>query len=347
MRVLVTGGAGYIGSHTLVELLGRGHEALVIDNFANSSPEALARVRLLTNRDFETVAADIRDAARLTAAAVAFRPEAAIHFAGLKSVGEGERRPVDYYDVNVGGTVALLRALGEAGCRRVVFSSSATVYGEPRYLPCDEAHPLAPVAVYGQTKAVAERLLGDWARATGGAAILLRYFNPVGAHASGRIGEDPRGVPENLMPYLAQVAAGRRDALRIWGDDWPTADGTGVRDYIHVVDLARAHVAALGRAEAVEAAFGGAVGGAGEAYNLGTGRGTSVLEMLRAFERAVGRPLPHEIHPRRPGDIAESRADPSLAERVLGWRAELGLDDMVRDLWAWQEANPQGYGEAG
>jgi UDP-glucose 4-epimerase len=335
MRVLVTGGAGYIGSHTLVELLGQGHEALVVDNFANSSPKVLDRVRELTNGHFEAEECDIRDTARLTAAAARFRPEAAIHFAGLKSVGESARCAVDYYDVNVAGTVSLLRAMDAAGCRKVIFSSSATVYGEPRYLPFDEDHPIAPTNVYGHTKAVAERLLTDWAgQGEGRCAILLRYFNPVGAHASGRMGEDPRGVPENLMPFLAQVAAGRRESLRIWGDDYPTPDGTGIRDYIHVTDLARAHVAALARAESATGAL---------AYNIGTGRGVSVKEMLAAFERAVGRKLPAEVHPRRPGDVAESRASCAKANRDLGWRAERDLDDMVRSLWGWQSANPWGY----
>jgi UDP-glucose 4-epimerase len=335
MRVLVTGGAGYIGSHTLVELLGQGHEALAVDSFDNSSPRALDRVRELTNGYLEQEECDIRDTARLTKAAERFRPEAVIHFAGLKSVGESVRRAVDYYDVNVAGTVSLLRAMEAAGCGRIIFSSSATVYGEPEYLPSDEAHRIQPTNVYGQTKAVAERLLTDWAKAAPGrGAVLLRYFNPVGAHASGRLGEDPRGVPENLMPFLAQVATGRRDALRIWGDDYPTPDGTGVRDYIHVVDLARAHVAALDRAATLEGA---------EAYNIGTGQGISVREMLGAFERAVGRPLPHEVHPRRPGDVAEMRADATKANRELGWRAELGLDDMVQSLWAWQSGNPWGY----
>jgi UDP-glucose 4-epimerase len=222
-----------------------------------------------------------------------------------------------------------------SGTRKVIFSSSATVYGIPAYLPYDEAHPIRPESVYGQTKAMAEQVLAGWARAEPGrAAILLRYFNPVGAHASGRMGEDPRGTPENLMPFLAQVATGRQGALRIWGDDYDTPDGTGIRDYIHVTDLARAHVAALGRLATLEGA---------EPYNIGTGRGVSVREMLAAFERVVGRPLPHEVHPRRPGDVPEMRADAAKAERELGWRATRGVDEMVRDLWAWQSANPHGY----
>lgn len=334
MRVLVTGGAGFIGSHTLVELLAQGHEVCVVDNYDNSSPVVLDRVRQLSNRTLEDHQADIRDTARLSEIACAFKPDAVIHFAGLKAVGEGQEKPVEYYDVNVAGTLSLLRAMKAAQCGRIIFSSSATVYGEPVYLPYDEAHPLAPNNVYGMTKRVAEQLLCDWAQATGGAAILLRYFNPVGAHASGRIGEDPNGVPQNLMPFLAQVATGQRDKLMIFGDDYETPDGTGVRDYIHVVDLARAHVAALRRAMVTQGA---------EAYNIGTGRGYSVREMHAAFSKAVGRELPFEIAPRRAGDIAESRADCSKAAAVLGWQAQFGLDEMAQSLWHWQSQNPEGY----
>lgn len=335
MRVLVTGGAGYIGSHTLVELLGQGHAVSVVDSFANASPVVIDRIRELTNGVPEVHRADVRDTATLTAIATAFRPDAVIHFAGLKAVGESEERPVDYYDVNVGGTLSLLRAMEAAGTQKIIFSSSATVYGEPVYLPYDEDHPLKPTSVYGMTKRVAEQVLTDWARAAPGrGAILLRYFNPVGAHASGRIGEDPDGVPQNLMPFLAQVATGRRASLRIFGDDYPTPDGTGIRDYIHVVDLARAHVAAVDRAPVVTGAV---------PYNIGTGRGYSVREMLAAFSRAVGRDLPAEVAPRRPGDIAEMQADCARAARDLGWSAQFGLDEMARDLWRWQSANPDGY----
>lgn len=335
MRVLVTGGAGYIGSHTLVELLGQGHAALVVDNFTNGSPVALDRVRGLTNGHFDVVDCDIRDTMRLSAAAREFKPDAVIHFAGLKAVGESVRLPVEYYDVNVSGTLSLLRAMAAARCKRIIFSSSATVYGTPDYLPYDEDHPTRPESVYGQTKLMAEQVLTNWTRATdGAAAILLRYFNPVGAHASGRMGEDPQGVPENLMPYLAQVATGERDRLRIFGDDYPTPDGTGVRDYIHVTDLARAHVAALDHAATATGA---------DVFNIGTGRGYSVKEMLAAFSAVVGRDLPFEIAPRRPGDIPEMQADCAKAARVLGWTARLGLDDMARDLWRWQQANPRGY----
>ncbi len=334
MRVLVTGGAGYIGSHTLVELLGQGHQALVIDNFSNGSPVALDRVRELTNGPFDVVECDIRDTMRLSAAAREFKPDAVIHFAGLKAVGESVRLPVEYYDVNVSGTLSLLRAMAGARCRRIIFSSSATVYGIPDYLPYDEEHPTRPESVYGQTKLMAEQVLSNWSRATEGAsAVLLRYFNPVGAHASGRMGEDPQGVPENLMPYLAQVATGEREKLRIFGDDYPTPDGTGVRDYIHVTDLARAHVAALDRT---------AMPGA-HVYNIGTGRGYSVKEMLAAFSAAVGRDLPFEVVARREGDIPEMQADCRKAAAELGWRAERGLEDMARDLWRWQQGNPRGY----
>jgi UDP-glucose 4-epimerase len=335
MRVLVTGGAGYIGSHTLVELLGQGHEALVVDNFSNGSPVALDRVRQLTNGHFDTVECDIRDTMRLSAAARTFKPDAVIHFAGLKAVGEGQRLPVEYYDVNVSGTLSLLRAMAGARCKTVIFSSSATVYGVPDYLPYDEDHPTRPESVYGQTKLMAEQVLTNWTRATEGAtAILLRYFNPVGAHASGRLGEDPQGVPENLMPFLAQVATGEREKLRIFGDDYPTPDGTGIRDYIHVTDLARAHVAALDRAAQVPGAH---------VYNIGTGRGYSVREMLAAFSAAVGRDLPFEVVARRDGDIPEMQADCRKAAADLGWTARFGLDDMARDLWHWQQGNPRGY----
>jgi UDP-glucose 4-epimerase len=244
---------------------------------------------------------------------------------------------VDYYDVNVAGTLSLLKAMEAADCREIIFSSSATVYGEPEYLPTTKRTRSAPKASTARPS-IAERVLSDWAAQAGGAPrSSCATSTPWGAHASGRMGEDPQGVPENLMPFLAQVATGRRDALRIWGDDYPTPDGTGIRDYIHVTDLARAHVAALDRFATLEGA---------EAYNIGTGRGVSVREMLDAFQRVVGRPLPHEVHPRRPGDVAEMRADASKANRELGWQAEVGVDEMVRSLWAWQSANPWGYGEA-
>jgi len=335
MRVLVTGGAGYIGTHTVVELLGQGHKVAIVDNFANGSPVALDRVRELTNGAMQVHEADIRDTPTITRIGQDFRPEAVIHFAGLKAVGESVEKPVDYYDVNVAGTLSLLRAMEACGCGRIIFSSTATVYGEPDYLPYDEAHPIRPISPYARSKVMVEQMLGDWSAAGAGrAALILRYFNPVGAHPSGRIGEDPQGVPNNLMPFLAQVATGARDRLRIFGEDYDTRDGTGIRDYIHVVDLARAHVAAVDRA--------GTTSGA-ETYNIGTGRGYSVREMHAAFSRAVGRDLPVEVVARRSGDVAEMSADCSLAEARLGWSARLGLDDMVESVWNWQSANPHGY----
>lgn len=345
MRILVTGGAGYIGSHTLLAVLAAGHEAHVIDNFSNSHPEALARVRRLSNRDFDVTEADIRDKAAMAAAVAAARPEAVIHFAGLKAVGESVAKPLSYFDVNVGGTVALLEALQAADCRRFVFSSSATVYGDPDYLPIDEGHPRRATNPYGRTKLQIEEMLEDLAVSDPSWSIaLLRYFNPVGAHPSGDIGEDPAGIPNNLMPFIAQVAVGRRPHLNIFGDDYDTPDGTGVRDYIHVTDLARAHLAA------VDWAAGGSPGTGGrgcQAFNLGTGQGTSVREMVAAFATAAGRPVPTVTAPRRAGDIAACWADPSRAEAALGWRAELGLADMCRSTWAWQSRNPQGYRDPG
>ncbi|MBP7242328.1 UDP-glucose 4-epimerase GalE [Amaricoccus sp.] len=335
MRILVTGGAGYIGSHTLVELLAAGHETHVVDTFANSSPEALARVRQLANRDFGFTRADIRDRAAMTEVAHDFAPEVVVHFAGLKAVGESVAKPLSYFDVNVGGTVTLLQALQDSGCRRFVFSSSATVYGDPDYLPIDEAHPRRTTNPYGRTKLQIEGILEDLAVADPTWSIaLLRYFNPVGAHASGRIGEDPEGIPNNLMPYVTQVATGRRARLTVHGDDYDTPDGTGVRDFIHVVDLARAHVAAVEQTGR----------GAGcEAFNLGTGRGASVMELVEAFRAASGQAIPLTVGPRRAGDIAASWADPSRAQRVLGWRAEFGVAEMCASAWGWAARNPAGY----
>jgi len=338
MKIFVTGGAGYIGSHTLVALLAAGHEVCVFDNFSNSSPAALARVRQLTNRDLRMVAADIRDADALIRATADFRPDAVIHFAGLKAVGESNEQPLRYYDNNVAGSVHLLAAMDAAECRRIVFSSSATVYGAAQYLPFDEQHPIAPTNPYGRTKAMVEELIGDWAVANPEAsAVLLRYFNPVGAHESGRIGEDPRDIPNNLMPFVAQVAVGRRPSLAIFGDDYDTRDGTGERDYIHVVDLAAAHLAALdysGKAQGCEA------------FNVGTGRGITVKELVAAYERACGHSIPARIAPRRPGDVASSYAATAKAERLLGWRAALDVDAMCASSWRWQSENIDGYGDA-
>jgi UDP-glucose 4-epimerase len=335
VRVLVTGGAGYIGSHTLVALLQAGHEAHVVDTFANSSPEALTRVRQLANRDFGFTRADIRDGAAMSAVVASFAPEAVIHFAGLKAVGESVAKPLAYVDVNVGGTVALLQALQGSECRRFVFSSSATVYGDPDYLPIDEAHPRRATNPYGRTKLQVEGVLEDLAAADPAWSIAcLRYFNPVGAHASGRIGEDPADVPNNLMPYVTQVATGRRERLTVHGDDYDTPDGTGVRDFIHVVDLARAHVAALDWTARRRG---------WEAFNLGAGRGTSVLELVAAFRAASGQAIPCVVGPRRPGDVAACWADPSRAARELGWTAELDVAAMCASAWNWARRNPEGY----
>ena len=339
MKVFVTGGAGYIGSHTLIQLLAAGHDVCVFDNYCNSSPVALARVRQLTNRDMTVAEGDIRDADALTSALVDFAPDAVIHFAGLKAVGESNEKPLLYYQANVTGSANLLAAMDAAQCRRIVFSSSATVYGEAQYLPFDEDHPIGPTNPYGRTKAMVEGVIDDWARAAPDAsAVLLRYFNPVGAHESGRIGEDPQGIPNNLMPFVAQVAVGRREKLSIFGDDYDTRDGTGERDYIHVVDLAAAHLAALdytGRAAGCEA------------INVGTGRGTTVSELVAAYERASGQPIKFEIVPRRPGDVASSYAATNKAEELLHWRAALDVDAMCASSWRWQSDNPQGYPAAG
>lgn len=334
MRVLVTGGAGYIGSHTIVELLGQAHEVCVFDDYSNSSPVVLDRVRALTNGALQACEGDVRDAEALADVCRDFRPDAVVHFAGLKAVGESQEQPLRYYDVNVNGTMKLLRAMNASGCKRVIFSSSATVYGEPLYLPYDEAHPLNPTSVYGRTKMIAEHIISDWAQSVGGAAVLLRYFNPVGAHSSTRLGEHPDGVPNNLMPFIAQVAVGKRDKLAVFGDDYETPDGTGLRDYIHVVDLARAHVAALGYAEKHTGA---------RAFNVGTGQPYSVHEMVQAFAVASGKEIPFEVVARRDGDIAAMQADAARAEAELGWRATHDLADMAASAWAWQLANPDGY----
>ncbi|MDO6591258.1 UDP-glucose 4-epimerase GalE [Loktanella sp. D2R18] len=335
MRVLVTGGAGYIGSHTLLELMAQGHEVCVLDDYSNATPEVLNRVRVLSNGTVTDYTGDVRDPAMLDQVMQDFRPDAVIHFAGLKAVGESEAKPLLYYDVNVGGTLALLRAMDRVGCRTIIFSSSATVYGEPVYLPYDEAHPTAPMSVYGQSKLMAENILTGWAHATqGAAAVLLRYFNPVGAHHSSKIGEDPKDIPNNLMPYIAQVAVGKRPALTVFGDDYDTPDGTGLRDYIHVVDLARAHVAALGYAIKTPGA---------RPFNIGTGQSYSVRDMVAAFESACGQKIATVQAPRRAGDIAAMQADASRAAAELGWRAEHDLNDMAASTWAWQSANPNGY----
>ena len=335
MRVLVCGGAGYIGSHTCVVLAERGHDVVIADNFCNSSPAVLDRLAQLTGRAQDARNVDVRDADALAALFAAQRFDAVIHFAALKAVGESCERPLAYFDNNISGTIALLRAMRDAGVGRLVFSSSATVYGEPQSVPIDEDAPLSSTNPYGRTKLVMEQLIGDVCAADPGLrAISLRYFNPVGAHSSGLIGEAPSGVPNNLMPYICQVATGKRERLQIFGGDWPTVDGTGVRDYIHVMDLARAHAHALEALEDVRGHL---------PLNLGAGRGTSVLQLLSAFEAASGREIPYRIVDRRAGDVAEVYADPARAERLLGWRTQLDVEAMCRDAWRWQSANPDGY----
>ena len=327
--ILVTGGAGYIGSHTCVALAQAGESFLVLDNFCNSRPSVLERVGRITGQVPAHVQGDVRDAQFLRKVFASHPIEAVIHFAALKSVGESVREPLRYYDNNVSGTVTLLRCMQEAGVRTLVFSSSATVYGDPATVPVREDFPLSATNPYGHTKLMMEQVLADADAAEPGQWRIarLRYFNPVGAHESGLIGEDPQDVPNNLLPYVAQVAAGQRECLSVYGDDYPTPDGTGVRDYIHVCDLAAGHVAALRYLRQHPGVL---------TVNLGTGRPSSVLEMVRGFERASGRPVPYRVVARRPGDVAQCWADPSLAEQLLGWRAQHGAERMCEDAWRWQ-----------
>jgi UDP-glucose 4-epimerase len=336
--ILVTGGAGYIGSHTCVELLQAGYDLTVFDNFSNSHPESLERVQRITGKQLRVIQGDIRDRATLVTALRESGAQAVIHFAGLKAVGESVQQPLSYYDNNVIGSLRLVEAMGICGVKTLVFSSSATVYGDPQRLPLTEGHPLSATNPYGQTKLTVEHMLRDVQRSDASWRIgILRYFNPVGAHQSGLIGEDPQGIPNNLMPFVAQVAVGRRPHLNIFGNDYPTPDGTGVRDYIHVIDLAIGHLKAL---EAL-----------GQwthpceclTVNLGTGTGYSVLDIVRAFEQASGKSVAYNIAPRRPGDVAACYADPGKAMAVLSWRAERTLADMCADAWRWQSLNPQGY----
>jgi len=335
MMILVTGGAGYIGSHTVVELLQAGHELVIFDNLSNSSIRVLERIERIAGIRSAFVEGDIRDASALADVFKAWPITAVIHFAGLKAVGESVEQPLRYYDNNVVGTLRLCEAMAGAGVRDLVFSSSATVYGDPHAVPIREDFPLQATNPYGRSKLHIEEILRDIASSDPAWRIaLLRYFNPVGAHDSGLIGEDPRGIPNNLMPFVTQVAIGRRPELSIFGNDYPTPDGTGVRDYIHVVDLARGHLAALSALERTAGV---------QTVNLGTGRGYSVLEMVKAFEMASGRRVPYRIVPRRPGDVAACYADPAFAQAQLGWTAEFDLDAMCRDAWRWQEANPEGY----
>ena len=334
--ILITGGAGYIGSHACVEFLQAGYDIVVLDNLCNSSVESLSRVRDLTGLDFAFVRGDIRDRGLLDELFRVHDIDAVIHFAGLKAVGESVEKPLLYYDNNIGGSVVLFEAMQAAGVKTVVFSSSATVYGDPASVPIREDFPVGGTTnPYGTSKLFIEKILQDQANADPAWHVaLLRYFNPVGAHKSGRIGEDPRGIPNNLMPYIAQVAVGRREYLSVFGNDYPTPDGTGVRDYIHVVDLAQGHV------KAVEKLL---EGPGVQVWNLGTGQGYSVLDMARAFEKASGRPVPYRFVPRRAGDIAQCYADPAKAERELGWKARRGLEEMCEDSWRWQSLNPNGF----
>lgn len=334
--VLVTGGTGYIGSHTALQLMQRGEKVVLLDNLANSSPRVLDRMEQLSGKRPVFVEGDIRNRALLQKVCREQAVGAVIHFAGLKAVGEGEAEPLRYYETNVAGSIALFEVMEAAGVHTLIFSSSATVYGDPGYARFDEKTPLAPVSVYGKTKRMVEDVLRDAARAQPlWKVALLRYFNPVGAHASGLMGENPTGIPNNLMPFIAQVAVGRREKLSVFGNDYPTPDGTGMRDYIHVEDLAAAHLAALDKLREGPEHF--------LTLNLGTGRPYSVLEMIAAFEKASGRKIPYEVVARRPGDIAACYADPALAKTVLGWQAKHDIVQMCEDTWRWQQKNPNGY----
>ena len=338
MSILVTGGAGYIGSHTCIELMNAGYDVVVLDNFYNCKREALRRIKELSGKEFKFYECDIRDRKGLDHIFQNEQIDCVIHFAGLKAVGESVVKPLEYFDNNVGGTVTLLEAMRDNGCKKIVFSSSATVYGMNNISPLKEDMPVGGVTnPYGRTKLMIEEILRDLYRADDSwSIILLRYFNPIGAHASGRIGEDPRGIPNNLMPYITQVAIGRRDHLNVFGGDYPTPDGTCIRDYIHVVDLAKGHVAAVRYAAGHQGV---------EVLNLGTGRGSSVLEMVRTFMEATGVQVPYEMADRRAGDIPVCYADPAKSREVLGWTAQKNLADMCRDSWNWQRQNPRGYDE--
>lgn len=335
MTILVTGGAGYIGSHTVVELQKIGADVLVLDNLSNSCVEALARVEQITGIEVPFVQGDILDKALLKKIFMDNDIEAVIHFAGLKAVGESVAQPLRYYDNNVTGTLVLCQVMAEFGVKHLVFSSSATVYGDPASLPITEDFPTGATNPYGQSKLMVEHILADLHHSDPSWNIArLRYFNPVGAHESGLIGEDPNDIPNNLMPFISQVAVGKREKLAVFGDDYPTHDGTGVRDYIHVVDLAIGHLKALDKLKTSPGLV---------TYNLGTGQGYSVLDMVKAFEKASGKPVPYQIAPRRPGDIAACYANPDKAREELGWQANLNVDDMAQSSWRWQSANPNGY----
>lgn len=332
--VLVTGGAGYIGTHTLIEMVQSGYEPVVVDNLVNASEESLRRVAKITGKEIKFYKADIRDRAEMERIFTENSFDGVIHFAGLKAVGESVSIPLTYYDNNIYGSLVLFETMAKFGVKKIVFSSSATVYGDPERLPIDEDCRLSTTNPYGSTKLMLEGILKDlYVSDNTWNIILLRYFNPVGAHASGLIGEDPKGIPNNLTPYIAQVASGKLKQISVYGDDYPTPDGTGVRDYIHVVDLAKGHVKALDRVTEPGVHI----------YNLGTGIGYSVLDVIHAFEKACGKKLPYVIAPRRPGDIAACYASAERAEKELGWKAELGIDEMCASLWKWQTMNPNGF----
>lgn len=338
MKILVTGGAGYIGSHTCVELLNEGYEVVIVDNLDNSNAKAVDRIGQITGKKVTFYEKDIRDKEAMNDIFGREKPECVIHFAGLKAVGESVQKPLEYYENNINGTLVMLDAMRKNGCKNIIFSSSATVYGDPAFIPITEECPKgSPTNPYGWTKSMLEQILTDlhtsdpeWN------VILLRYFNPIGAHKSGLIGEDPKGIPNNLLPYVAQVAVGKLKCLGVFGDDYDTPDGTGVRDYIHVVDLARGHVKAIDKIKENPGV---------KIYNLGTGNGYSVLQVVKAFSKACGHDVPYEIKPRRAGDIATCYADPSLAKKELGWEAKYGIDEMCEDSWRWQSMNPNGYND--
>jgi len=335
MKILVTGGAGYIGSHTCVELLEKDHDIVVVDNLSNSKKESLKRIEFITGKKLIFYKADLRDKDGLKKIFHKHPVDAVIHFAGLKAVGESVQMPLEYYHNNITGTLTLCEVMRETGVKSLVFSSSATVYGDPASVPIREDFPTGATNPYGRTKLMIEEILRDLQRSDPEWRIaLLRYFNPVGAHPSGKIGEDPNGIPNNLMPFIAQVAIGKLSELKVFGDDYPTPDGTGVRDYIHVADLAKGHLKALEKLNSAPGVY---------TYNLGTGKGYSVLDMVRAFEKACGKRIPYKITERRPGDIAECYADPTLALKELDWKTEKTLDDMTADTWRWQSKNPEGF----
>ncbi len=337
MAILITGGTGFIGSHTIVELLNDGKEVVALDNFSNSKPVVLDRIREITGKSIKFYEADLLDFNAIDKIFEENKIDSVIHFAGLKAVGESVQKPIDYYHNNLTGTLLLCRAMQKHGVKRIVFSSSATVYGKPESVPIREDFPLSTTNPYGETKLMIERILKDIHVSDPEWSIsILRYFNPIGAHASGKIGEDPKGIPNNLLPYVTQVASGKREHLSVFGNDYNTHDGTGVRDYIHVVDLAIAHLKALDRAEKVTGV---------EYYNIGTGNGYSVLDIVKAYEKATGVKIPYVIAPRRPGDIDECYADPTKAYEMLGWKAQYNIEDMCRDSNNWQMQNPNGYGD--